>query len=60
TPTPASTESNTRSALDSVPLTSMRRFATRSSRFADSYAHGLNGRWATWANEKFRGHRVMP
>ncbi|KAJ3818372.1 hypothetical protein F5880DRAFT_1491516, partial [Lentinula raphanica] len=35
-------------------------FATHSSRFADSYAHGLNGRWAAWANKKFRGHRVMP
>ncbi|KAJ3832711.1 hypothetical protein F5878DRAFT_516128, partial [Lentinula raphanica] len=53
-------ESNTRFALDSVLLTSMRRFATHSSRFADSYAHGLNGRWAAWANKKFRGHRVMP
>ncbi|KAJ7711522.1 hypothetical protein B0H16DRAFT_1326499 [Mycena metata] len=38
----------------------MRRFAIRSSRFADAYFHGLNGADAAWANKKYRGHRTLP
>lgn len=53
-------ERNMLAALDSVPLESMRRFATRSSRFADAYFHGLNGADAAWANKKYRGHRTLP
>lgn len=51
---------NVVAALDSVPLESMRRFATRSLRFADAYFHGLNGAEAAWANKKYRGHRTLP
>ncbi|KAJ7731643.1 hypothetical protein B0H16DRAFT_1329197 [Mycena metata] len=47
-------------AIDSVPLSSMRRFAIRSSRFADAYFHGLDGADAAWANKKYRGHRTLP
>jgi hypothetical protein len=47
-------------ALDAVPLVSMRRFATRSSRFADAYFRGLDGADAAWANKKYRGHRTLP
>ncbi|KAJ6521384.1 hypothetical protein DFH09DRAFT_939097 [Mycena vulgaris] len=47
-------------ALESVPLASMRRFAVRSSRFADAYFRGLDGVNAAWANKKYRGHRTLP
>ena len=47
-------------ALEAVPLKSMRKFATRSRRFMDAYARGLNGRQAAWAARKYRGHRVLP
>jgi hypothetical protein len=53
-------ERNMISALESVPLESMRRFATRSSRFADVYFHGLNGAEAAWANKRYWGHRTLP
>ncbi|THU88018.1 hypothetical protein K435DRAFT_680604 [Dendrothele bispora CBS 962.96] len=53
-------EKNLIASLDAVPLVSMRRFATRSSRFGDSYFHGLNGAQAAWANKKYRGHRTIP
>ena len=26
----------------------------------DAYQKGLNGRQATWASKKYRGHRVLP
>jgi hypothetical protein len=39
-----------------VPLTSMRKFATRSRRFMDAYEQGLN----RWAARKYRGHPVLP
>ena len=53
-------ERNALSALESVPLDSMRKFATRSQRFMDAYSRGLNGRQAAWAARKYRGHRVLP
>jgi hypothetical protein len=53
-------ERNMLEALESVPLASMRRFAVRSSRFADAYFHGLDGADAAWANKKYRGHRALP
>ncbi|THU99848.1 hypothetical protein K435DRAFT_818474 [Dendrothele bispora CBS 962.96] len=53
-------EKNLIASLDAVPLVSMRRFATRSSHFGDSYFHGLNGAQAAWANKKYRGHRTIP
>jgi len=51
---------NALSALDSIPLSSMRKFANRSRRFMDAYGKGLNGRQAAWAARKYRGHRVLP
>jgi hypothetical protein len=53
-------ESNLLSSLAQVPLTSIRRFATRSSRFTDSYYNGLSGAEAAWACKKYRGHRMLP
>ncbi|CAK5269478.1 unnamed protein product [Mycena citricolor] len=53
-------EANVISALESVPIDSMQRFATRSLRFADGYHHGLNGAEAAWANKKYRGHQTLP
>ena len=26
----------------------------------DAYIHGLNGKQAAWATQKYRGHRVLP
>ena len=26
----------------------------------DAYEKGLNGKQATWASRKYRGHRVLP
>ena len=36
------------------------RFANRSRRFMDAYAHGLNGQQAAWAAKKYKGHRILP
>lgn len=52
-------EKNALNALEAVPLTSMRKFATRSRRFMDAYEQGLNGRQAAWAARKYRGHRTL-
>ncbi|KAF9461006.1 hypothetical protein BDZ94DRAFT_1374217 [Collybia nuda] len=46
---------NVTNCLDGVPLTSMRRFSTRSCRFMDAYYKGLDGKQAAWAAKKFRG-----
>ncbi|KIJ10549.1 hypothetical protein PAXINDRAFT_164241 [Paxillus involutus ATCC 200175] len=56
----ADLEANMIKALDSVPLESMRKFATRSRRFMDAYYKGLNGKQAAWAAKKYRGHQVLP
>jgi transposase len=53
-------ERNTLSALDQVPLESMRRFVIRAHRFADAYRQGLDGPQAAWAARKYKGHRVLP
>ena len=53
-------EHNVLKALDSVPLVSMCRFATRSQRFMGGYWWGLNGKQAAWAAKKYGGHRVLP
>lgn len=39
---------------------SRRRFANRSARFIDSYAQGLSGAEAAWANRRYHGHRTLP
>jgi hypothetical protein len=36
------------------------RFAIRSRRFIDAYAHGLNGRQAAWEARKYHIHRTIP
>ncbi|CAK5270275.1 unnamed protein product [Mycena citricolor] len=51
---------NVNEALESVPLESMQRFVTCSSRFADAYFHGLNRAEAAWTNKRYRGHRTLP
>ncbi|KDQ59387.1 hypothetical protein JAAARDRAFT_126499 [Jaapia argillacea MUCL 33604] len=53
-------EHNVVAALDSVSIVKMRRFATRALRFMDAYRRGLNGRQASWAAKKYRGHRTLP
>lgn len=53
-------EENTMSALESIPISMMRKFFNRSQRFMDAYLRGLNGRQAAWASRKYRGHRVLP
>ncbi|KAH9924418.1 uncharacterized protein B0H18DRAFT_877919, partial [Fomitopsis serialis] len=35
-------------------------YATRSRRFMDAYAKGLNGAQAAWAAKKYRSHRTLP
>src|SRR6266545_8390922 len=51
---------NTLQALAGIPLIMMRKFATRSCQFMDTYDYGLNGSQAAWAVCKYRGHRVLP
>jgi hypothetical protein len=51
---------NLLSALESIPLVSMRRFATQSCQFADAYQHGLTGKQAAWAGKTYQGHHIMP
>ena len=53
-------EDNTVTALESIPLSMMRKFSNRSLRVMDAYGRGLNGRQAAWASRKYRGHRVLP
>lgn len=53
-------EKNSLQSLETIPLNTMRKFATRSQRFMDAYDQGLNGRQAAWAARKYRGHRVIP
>ncbi|OCH88550.1 hypothetical protein OBBRIDRAFT_813579 [Obba rivulosa] len=53
-------ERNIRAALETIPLGTMRRYATRSRRFIDAYDEGLNGQQAAWAGKKYSSHRVLP
>ncbi|KIL54331.1 hypothetical protein M378DRAFT_38189, partial [Amanita muscaria Koide BX008] len=46
---------NVLAALESVPLVTMRRYARRSCRFIDAYAHGLNSKQAAWASRRYCG-----
>ncbi|OAX32341.1 hypothetical protein K503DRAFT_702193, partial [Rhizopogon vinicolor AM-OR11-026] len=36
------------------------RFSNRASQFLDGYQRDLNGKQATWANKRYRGHRALP
>ncbi|KAJ7048927.1 hypothetical protein C8F01DRAFT_1003596 [Mycena amicta] len=38
----------------------MRRFVSRTGRFADAYRMGLDGAQAAWACRKYKGHRGLP
>ncbi|KAF8315112.1 hypothetical protein DL93DRAFT_2136065 [Clavulina sp. PMI_390] len=53
-------ERNALTALDQVPLDSMRRFANRSRRYEDAYIKGLDGSEAAWASRRYHGHRGLP
>ncbi|KAJ7785138.1 hypothetical protein DFH07DRAFT_907765 [Mycena maculata] len=53
-------EKNMLTALDSVTLVDMRKFARRARRFMDAYKKGLDGKWAAWASRKYPGHRTYP
>ncbi|KAG0696076.1 hypothetical protein DFH29DRAFT_758192, partial [Suillus ampliporus] len=53
-------EQNMLKALDAVPLTSMRKFATRSLWFMDAYCKGLRGKQATYAVKRYHGHHTIP
>lgn len=47
-------------ALDSVSLTTIRRFARKAWRYMDAYRRGLTGRVAEYAVRKYRSHRRIP
>ncbi|KAG2351861.1 hypothetical protein BDR07DRAFT_1316936, partial [Suillus spraguei] len=49
---------NVLSALELVPLDSMRRFSTQACHFMDAYSKELNGKQVVWASKKYRGHQV--
>ncbi|KAF9517067.1 hypothetical protein BS47DRAFT_1371507 [Hydnum rufescens UP504] len=53
-------KANVESALASIPLVSMQRFANHSLWFMDAYQKGLNAAEAAWANKKYHGHQVLP
>ena len=46
--------------LDSVRLSSIRKFAQKSLRFMDAYRQGLDGRLADYAVKKYKSHRRIP
>jgi hypothetical protein len=47
-------------ALDSVPISSIRRYARRSFRYMDAYRKGLTLNAAEYAVKKYRSHRKIP
>ncbi|EKM53890.1 uncharacterized protein PHACADRAFT_98109 [Phanerochaete carnosa HHB-10118-sp] len=53
-------EKNVKEALDKASLLQIWRWANRAARFISSYAQGLNGAEAAYANRKFHGHRMLP
>ncbi|TFY73044.1 hypothetical protein EWM64_g10968, partial [Hericium alpestre] len=53
-------ERNALEALDSMPLASIRWYATRAARFCDAYRRRLTGKQAAWAARRYHGHRVLP
>ena len=53
-------KANTLCSLGSISLQMMKKFATQSRCFMDAYEHGLDGKQAAWAAQKYRGHRVLP
>lgn len=47
-------------ALESVPLSAIRRFARKSWRYMDAYRKGLTGKQAEFTVKKYRSHRRVP
>jgi len=43
--------------LNSIPITTIRKFARKSWRYMDAYDKGLEGRMAGWAVKKYKSHR---
>ena len=46
--------------LNSIPITTIRKFARKSWRYMDAYDKGLEGRMAEWAVKKYKSHRRLP
>ena len=47
-------------ALDSVSLTTIRKFARKSWRYMDIYRKGISGKMAEFAVKKYKSHRRVP
>ncbi|GES92520.1 hypothetical protein RCL_jg28850.t1 [Rhizophagus clarus] len=47
-------------ALDSVPISHIRKYARKSARYMDCYRKGLNAKQAEYAVKKFKSHRAIP
>jgi len=45
--------------LDSVPVTTIRKFARKSWRYMDAYEKGLEGRIAEWAVITSSGYQII-
>ena len=46
--------------LESVPVSTCRKFARMTMRYVQMYATGATGRLAEFAQKKYRGHRCLP
>ena len=53
-------QSTVPAALQSVPLSTMRRFHRRAMRYTSAYELGLNGKQAINAVRKYKSHRKVP
>ncbi|PKY54915.1 hypothetical protein RhiirA4_474000 [Rhizophagus irregularis] len=47
-------------ALDSVPISHIRKYARKSARYMDCYRKGLDAKQAEYAVKKFKSHRMIP
>ena len=47
-------------ALNSIDVTTIRRFARKSWRYMDLYRNGITGKLAEYAVKKYRSHRRIP
>src|SRR6185295_2535359 len=46
--------------LNSIPITTIRKFARKSWRYMDAYDKGLERRMAEWTVKKYKLHRRLP
>ena len=46
--------------LDSVGITTVRKFARKTWRYMDLYRNGITGKLAEYAAKKYRSHRRIP